>query len=162
MGLFLSGLLLLCGLTYKKLPALFNRMQTTSFGRTLLTFAFLLGIVLLAYVLVNTIRMVVAIIKKAAPPCTLVVLGCKVYGTKASLMLEERLLAALTFMEKHPEVSCVVSGGKGDDEDISEAECMYQYLVDAGISEERIYLEANSQNTGENIIFSSESIVSHV
>ena len=157
-GLFLSGLLLLCGLTYEKLPALFNRMQTTSFGRTLLTFAFLLGIVLLAYVLVNTIRMVVAIIKKAAPPCTLVVLGCKVYGTKASLMLEERLLAALTFMEKHPEVSCVVSGGKGDDEDISEAECMYQYLVDAGISEERIYLEANSKNTGENIIFSMDII----
>lgn len=157
-GLSLSGLLLLCGLTYEKLPALSGNMQKTSYGRTLLSFAFLLGIVLLTYVMVNTICIVAAIIKKASPPCTLIVLGCKVYGTKASLMLEERLQAALRFMKKHPEVPCVVSGGKGDDEDISEAECMYQYLVDAGIPDERIYLEGKSKNTGENITFSMELI----
>lgn len=117
-----------------------------------------LGIVALIYAMVNTFRILWAITKKATVPCTLVVLGCKVYGTKASLMLEERLQAACKFLCQHPETKCVVSGGKGEDEEISEAACMYQYLVDAGISEERIYLESNSTNTGENITFSMEII----
>lgn len=156
--MILSAILILFGFFRNQLPSLIAKMQTTSSGRTLLTIVALFIAVGLIYIIINSLRIIWAIAKKASPPCTLVVLGCKVYGTKASLILEERLQAAIKFLQKYPEVPCVVSGGKGDDEDISEAECMYQYLVDAGISEERIFLEANSTNTGENIIFSMEVI----
>ena len=156
--MLLSALMILLGVFRNKLPGLVAKMQKTSSGRTWLMIALLLGLVALIYVLVNSFRIFRASSKKATPPCTLVVLGCKVYGTRASLMLEERLDAACKFMHRHPDVCCVVSGGKGKDEDISEAECMYQYLVNAGILEQRIYLESKSKNTGENITFSMELI----
>lgn len=156
--MILSAALIISVLFQNSLQVIIANMQKTFYGRTLLIFFQIIGAVVFIYVFINSLRILGAIAKKASPPCTLVVLGCKVYGTKASLMLEERLQAAYKFLQQHPEVPCVVSGGKGDDEDISEAECMYQYLADAGISEERIFLEANSTNTGENIIFSMEVI----
>lgn len=89
---------------------------------------------------------------------TLVVLGCQVKGDKPSLMLSERLLAAEKYLSEHPEARCVVSGGRGEDEMISEAECMFNYLTAAGIDKERIFLEDRSTSTYENLSFSAEII----
>ena len=89
---------------------------------------------------------------------TLVVLGCRVYGTSPSLMLKERLDAAYQYLEEHQDVSCVVSGGQGENEDISEAKCMYDYLIDKGIDEKRIFLEDQSTSTRENLLFSKKVI----
>lgn len=89
---------------------------------------------------------------------TLVVLGCRVYGTSPSLMLKERLDAAYEYLEEHLDVSCVVSGGQGENEDISEAKCMYNYLIDKGIDEKRIFLEDQSTSTRENLLFSKNVI----
>ena len=36
---------------------------------------------------------------------------------------------------------CIVSGGQGENEDISEALCMYNYLTEKGIDSDRIILE---------------------
>ena len=44
--------------------------------------------------LCNSIRIVLALGRHPNQPCTVIILGCKVYGTKASLMLTERLDAA--------------------------------------------------------------------
>lgn len=85
---------------------------------------------------------------------TLVVLGCRVYGETASLSLRERLDAALEYLEEHPDAYCVVSGGKGTGEDISEAECMYRYLTAKGIDGTRIFMEDASTTTRENLEFS--------
>ena len=52
----------------------------------------------------------------------------------------------------------MVSGGKGSDEDIPEAEAMYTYLVKKGIDPSRIYQEDKSTNTRENLTFSYEII----
>lgn len=89
---------------------------------------------------------------------TLVVLGGRVYGTSPSLMLRERLEAAYDYLEDHPDVDCVVSGGQGENEDISEAQCMFDYLVDKGIDNHRIYKEDRSTSTRENLLFSKEII----
>lgn len=89
---------------------------------------------------------------------TLVVLGCQVKGDKPSLMLSERLDAAKEYLSENPNVCCIVSGGRGEDEMISEAECMYNYLTAAGIDKERIYLEDRSTSTYENLMFSAEII----
>ena len=91
--------------------------------------------------------------KKPQEDATAVVLGCRVYGERASLSLVERLEAAYKYLEENPKARCVVSGGQGPGEDISEAECMYRWLVAKGIDGARIYKEDKSTSTEENIAF---------
>lgn len=52
----------------------------------------------------------------------------------------------------------VVSGGQGDDEPISEASAMKNYLVQNGVSSDRIFLEDKSTNTEENFLFGKKII----
>ena len=89
---------------------------------------------------------------------TLVLLGCKVNKGGPSLMLSRRIKAAGKFLAEHPDIPVVVSGGQGEDEYISEAECMRSYLVQLGISEDRIYMEDKSEDTKENLLFSRKVI----
>ena len=86
----------------------------------------------------------------------LVVLGCQVRGTSPSLMLNERIDAAYDYMVQHPDSVCIVSGGMGPGEKISEAQCMYEHLVDRGIAGDRIFKEDRSTTTAENMTFSKE------
>jgi len=87
-----------------------------------------------------------------------VVLGCRVYGERASLSMVERLDAAYDYLVEHPQSVCVLSGGKGDGENITEAECMYRYLVNKGIDAARLYKEEASTTTRENLLFSKQLI----
>ena len=96
--------------------------------------------------------------RRPAKGATAVVLGCQVNGEDPSLMLLRRLEAACAYLNDNPDAKCVVSGGKGSNEMISEAECMYRWLVDHGIDSRRIYKEDRSSNTAENIAFSAEII----
>lgn len=90
---------------------------------------------------------------------TLIILGCKVdAGGTPSLMLQRRLKAGIKYLEAHPDAVCIVSGGKGADEPVSEALAMKRFLTAEGIAEDRIYSEERSTNTAENIAFSKEII----
>ncbi len=109
-------------------------------------------------VVVESGCMVASCVKPAQENATAVVLGCRVYGERASQSMVERLDAAYEYLSKNPKSSCVVSGGQGKGEDISEAECMYRWLVAKGIDESRIYKEDKSTSTNENIAFSKEVI----
>ncbi len=84
------------------------------------------------------------------------VLGCRVKGEEPSDMLKSRLNAALEVLSDNPDAVCVVSGGKGNGENISEAEAMRRYLVENGIDEKRIFTEDKSISTRENFRFSKE------
>ncbi|MDR1891725.1 MAG: YdcF family protein [Oscillospiraceae bacterium] len=95
-----------------------------------------------------------AALKTPPPDATVIVLGCQVNGVNVSQMLDSRLLAALRYLEKNPEANCVVSGGQGSGENISEAEAMRRWLIARGINESRIFLEDKSVSTRENIAFS--------
>lgn len=81
----------------------------------------------------------------------LIVLGCQVKGTEPSTMLRQRLDAAAAYLVTYPDAHCVVTGGKGTDENISEAQCMYNYLTAAGIDPARIRMEDRSTSTIENL-----------
>jgi len=81
----------------------------------------------------------------------LIVLGCQVNGTEPSLMLRQRLDAAAEYLNEYPDAMCVVTGGKGDRENISEAQCMYNYLTAAGIAPERVVMEDKATSTVENL-----------
>lgn len=84
-------------------------------------------------------------------PGAVVILGAGVYGTTPSMSLRVRLDAALEYVSDKPEIPIVVSGGQGNAEDITEAECMYRYLTERGIEAERILREEESRNTRENL-----------
>ena len=89
---------------------------------------------------------------------TVIVLGCRVKGDVPSLMLSRRINAAYEYLEKNPGTVCIVSGGQGRDELVSEAECIKNVLVEKGISPDRIIMEDKSTSTDENIRFSLEKM----
>jgi uncharacterized SAM-binding protein YcdF (DUF218 family) len=93
----------------------------------------------------------VALHKKPKAESTPVVLGCKVRGSTPSLMLQRRLDAAFAYLQAHPDVPVIVCGGRGPDEDISEAQCMAEYLTGKGVPEHQIYREEHSVSTRENL-----------
>ena len=85
---------------------------------------------------------------------TLIVLGCQVRGQTPSLLLSYRIQAAADYLAANPSAVAVLSGGRGDGEDISEAECMLRSLTAKGIDPGRLYLEDRSSSTQENLSFS--------
>ncbi len=107
---------------------------------------------------IETGCMIYAATKEPTENATLVVLGCRTYGDRPSIMLASRLDAAYNYLTEHPQAVCVVSGGQGADEPISEGDFMYQYLVKKGIEPERIYRETESTSTRENLLFSKAII----
>ena len=125
--------------------------------RGVLTLVFLI----LALTVVETGCIVKACLTTPAENATAVVLGCRVYGERPSLSLVERLEAAYAYLEENPDAVCVVSGGQGSGENISEAEAMYRWLVAKGIDGDRIYKEDESTSTEENIVFSKQVIEEH-
>lgn len=88
----------------------------------------------------------------------LVVLGTTVNGTEPSSMLKDRIDAAYAYLVAHEDVICIVSGGKGDAENLSEAQCMFNELVALGIDPDRIWLEDQATSTLENLDFSMKLV----
>lgn len=84
----------------------------------------------------------------------IIVMGAQVKGTVPSKSLMRRIEIARDYLNENPDTIAIVSGGKGDKEDITEAECMRNYLIEYGISEDRILMEDRATNTDENIEFS--------
>lgn len=87
-----------------------------------------------------------------------IVLGAGVNGTVPSRSLRERLDAAYDYLVNHPENIAIVSGGQGNGEDITEAECMFRYLTAKGISPDRIWMEDKATSTLENLRYSLDLI----
>ena len=69
-----------------------------------------------------------------------------------------RLDEAYEYLVENENTICIVSGGQGGNEPCTEAEGMYRYLVDRGISPSRIMMEDQSTDTSENIAYSAKLI----
>ncbi|MBQ3135287.1 MAG: YdcF family protein [Oscillospiraceae bacterium] len=89
-------------------------------------------------------------------PQTMIVLGCQVHPWGPSILLRDRLDTAVDYLAQHPDMTVIVSGGKGDDEHASEASVMRDYLVSSGVPGERILVEDVSRNTYQNMIYSQQ------
>lgn len=87
-----------------------------------------------------------------------IVLGAQVRGTRITKSLHKRLEKADGYLKANPNTIAIVSGGQGEGEDLSEAQCMKDYLVEQGIADDRIIMEDKSTNTNENIEFSMKII----
>ena len=81
----------------------------------------------------------------------MVIFGCQVRKDGPSILLRDRLDTALAYWEEHPDILIVASGGKGDDEHQSEAQCMYDYLTAHGVDGANILVEDTSRNTQQNV-----------
>lgn len=112
-------------------------------GAGILSFAILLGLVLNG-----------SYDHISGNPRVMIILGCQVRQDGPSILLRDRLDEALSYLEDHPDMTVVVSGGQGDDEPTTEALAMADYLVENGIEEENILLEGESHNTIQNFKYS--------
>ena len=86
----------------------------------------------------------------------IIVLGAQVRADGPSRVLRYRLEAAYDYLKNNPGTQCIVSGGQGSNEIMSEAEAMKKYLTESGIDENRIIMEDKSADTNENIQFSRQ------
>lgn len=85
-----------------------------------------------------------------------IVLGAQMKADGPSKALQYRLDEAIRYLNESPSSKVIVSGGQGSDEHISEAQGMYEYLVEKGIEKDRIIKEDKSVNTTQNLAFSAE------
>lgn len=86
--------------------------------------------------------------------------GCGLIGgEKLSKLLSDRVDKAIEIYSRCKNKPVIIpSGGKGEDEKLSEAEAMKNYLLEHGIPAEHILLENKSATTRENLINSKNLI----
>ena len=83
----------------------------------------------------------------------MIVLGAQVHGERPSRALKLRLEKAAQEWECCGKPTLLLSGGQGDGESITEAECMKRFLVEKGIPKDKMILEDESVSTMENLQF---------
>ena len=81
----------------------------------------------------------------------LIVLGAQVREDGPSRVLQYRLDAAADYLRENPSTLCIVTGGRGATEPVSEGEGMRDYLLSQGIAGSRILVEDKALNTVQNI-----------
>ncbi len=85
-----------------------------------------------------------------------IVLGCGVKGTKPGGSLIKRLDKTIEYYNNNNKAVIVVSGGKGPQEDISEAQAMYDYLIERGLPSQSMIMESKATSTNDNFRYSKE------
>ncbi len=147
-----------CAVFYGSVKKFIIKLRGKRGGKIVVNIVFILIGLFLVYVITAMSLMFYGSSNTPEKGSTVVILGCEVRGTEPSQTLKNRLDTAYDYLKENPDVSAVLSGGKGSNESISEAECMYRYLTEKGISKNRLYKEEKSSTTYENIKFSMEII----
>lgn len=89
----------------------------------------------------------------------IIVLGSGlINGDQVPPLLRGRIDKGIEVLRKNPKAILIMSGGKGKDEIISEAEAMRDYAISRQVDAESIWIENKSRSTEENIIFSRKLI----
>ena len=157
-GAVIMALIMAYGAFMPKINQAIKKLYAQKVGKVILTGILVIVAAVILLAGVETAFMIKAATAKPSENATVVVLGCRAYGSRPSIMLASRLDAAYEYLTEHPDAICIVSGGQGPDESMPEAECMYLYLTEKGIAPERIYQEKRSTSTRENLLFAQEII----
>lgn len=149
----LMGVLLfynLCYMTRSKFP------KSTKVVKRVFTFFLIIGLLVVG---ITECLIIHASFGDKDETCQyMLVLGAKVRNDGPSVSLMDRIKATAAYMEAHPDVIAIVSGGKGPDEPITEAQCMFEQLVKLGVDPSRIWLEDQATSTWENLHFAMNLI----
>lgn len=85
-----------------------------------------------------------------------IVLGSGIRGELLTVGLKNRLDRAVEIYNDNPDVTIIVSGGQGPQEDITEALAMERYLLKCDIPQEKIIKEEKATSTYENFDYSRQ------
>lgn len=81
----------------------------------------------------------------------IIVLGAQMRDWGPSVVYKARLDAAIEYLNNNPDTKVIVTGGQGANESVSEGEGGKKYLMEQGITEDRIIVESESLDTDQNI-----------
>ncbi len=81
----------------------------------------------------------------------IIVLGAQMRENGPSVIYRYRLQKACEYLKENPDTKCIVSGGMGTNEVLSEGEGGAGYLISLGIPKDRIIVEKEAVDTSENI-----------
>lgn len=155
-ALCLWTLLLCCAPVQRRLSAVLRRHAVTRWLWRLVNACYA---AVLVYGAAVTGIMLFSMTTQPQPDATAVVLGAGVNAQgKPTMILEKRIQAAEKYLSAHPSAKAVLTGGKGFDEPVSEAQCMYSELTARGIAPERLLREDKSTDTVENFRYSMQII----
>lgn len=154
-------LTVLCGVA---LPYLFRKPLRARLGRIYLWLKILMSCGMIFYTVTLALLVGYIHLSPSAEPGpqadgtenVYIVFGAKVKADGPARTLASRLDAAVDAMKRDDGAVCIVSGGQGADEPFTEASGMRDYMVERGISPDRIFLEERASNTKENIQYSLE------
>lgn len=166
MGLLLAGSLLAPSL-WMLLPALAlawfgvpgggNRKRWVALGKRL----FLAGLSFLVMLESAILLSVVTSPAYSTPPtgaAVVVIPGAAVIGDQPGAMLRARLEGALPLLLEDPARGVIVSGARSPEDAVSEAQVMTDWLVELGISPDRIYPEEQATDTIGNLEYAQALI----
>lgn len=157
-GIFITGLLFaLTGYSHKLWNLIQISFQSIT-GRVFTVSVLLIILCFIIYLSILTVLMIKAQRNYPQRSCTVIVLGCRVKNGRPTRMLRRRLDAAYDYLQRFPDAYCILSGGQGSDETISEAEAMYRYLLNKGVNSDRLIKETRSTSTKENLTCSMDII----
>lgn len=157
-GTAIASAFLCYGLFFEKINCFIALSFKPILGKIILTFLSLILLFMFVFAVVVSVNIAVKANNRPKENTTVVVLGCRVRKNGPSLMLSTRLNAAYNYLSENPDLNCILSGGKGEDEPMSEGQYMYNWLVDKGIDPKRLYVEDRSTSTEENLEFSKKII----
>lgn len=157
-GLLLGAVLFFYGAFYGKINCTIKALWKKKLWKVVFSAVSLILVICIIFTGFATFNMIRASYNSPDKETTVIVLGCKVNANGPSLSLLKRLEAAYSFLRENPKVPCILSGGQGGDEHISEAQAMYDWLTEKGIEKDRLYIEDKSTSTEENLSFSKKII----
>ena len=157
-GMLFAAILLFYGIFYGRINSTVKSLWKSKLWKAVLSFFSLIVAAAVIFTSTVTVKMILAANNPPEKETTVIVLGCKVNPNGPSLSLLKRLEAAYDYLTENPSVPCILSGGQGADEHISEAQAMYDWLTDRGIDESRLFREDKSTSTFENLSFSQKII----
>ncbi len=153
-GITFGGFIIICALLLEQIKTIFKY----PIGKTLIIFFTALFIVFFIFFFTTLFKIIYAIKNNAEKETTIIILGCRVKGKAPSKALAKRCQVAAEYMKSNEKSIAMLSGGQGSDEELSEAECMYNLMKEYGINTDRLIKEENSTSTYENMAFSKKII----
>ena len=149
-------IIFLAAVFWKSTVKLFKKIYSITILKWIFNIIFAALGLMLAGAVIISFMMISAINNKAEPDKTVIVLGCHIKNDQPSTTLKLRLDTAYNYLIENPKSKCIVTGGKGENEIMPEADVMYNYLIQKGIAADRIIKEDKSINTKENLAFASQ------
>lgn len=157
-GMGIGVAIILITVFFDKVKAFFKSVWARKLGKAVICLVCIIALVIVCYCSVVSVKVLSAAKTDTDIPMNTpaILLGCRVEGEKPGRMLQGRIDAAYDYLTENPEAVCILSGGQGWDEKMTEAQAMFNSLTEKGISADRLILEDKSENTKQNIANSKE------